>query len=116
MHCHLVAVEVRVIRGTDERVNPDRFAFDQLWLEGLDRQSMQRRRAVEQHRMSAGDFIKYVPDFRCLALDHFLRAAHGVHVAEVFQSPNDERLEQNERHFLGQTALMKFEFGPDNDH
>src|SRR5438552_9002506 len=60
VHSHLIAIEVRIVRGADERVNPDRFAFDQLWLEGLDRQSMQRRPAAEQHRMFAGDFFKYV--------------------------------------------------------
>ena len=69
---------------------------------------MQRRRAVEQHRMPARDFIENVPNLRRLAFDHLLRAAHRVHVTEVFQSPNDERFEQNERHFFWQTALMQF--------
>src|ERR1700682_1306619 len=96
-------------------MNPNRFAFDQLWLESLDRQSRQRRGAVEQHWMSARDFLENVPNFRRLALDHFLRATHCVHVTEIFQSADDERLEQNERHFLQQTALMQFQFGPDND-
>ena len=67
---------------------------------------MQRGRAVEQHRMPARDFIENVPNLRRLAFDHFLGAAHRVHVAEIFQSANDERLEQNERHLLRQTALM----------
>src|SRR6266513_2671166 len=65
--------------------------------------------------MSAGDFLENVPNLRRLALDHFLRAAHGVDVAEIFQPANDERLEQNERHLLRQTALMQFEFGADDN-
>ena len=69
---------------------------------------MQRGRAVEQHRMPARDFIENVPNLRRLAFDHLFRAAHRVHVTEVFQSPNDERFEQNERHFFWQTALMQF--------
>ena len=76
---------------------------------------MQRRRAVQQHRMALGDFFENVPDFRRLALDHLLRAAHGVHVAEFLQAANDERLEQNERHLLRQTALMQLELRTDDD-
>ena len=76
---------------------------------------MQGRRAVQQHRMALGDFFQNVPDFRRLALDHFLGAAHGVHVAKIFQPANDERLEQNERHLLRQTALMQLEFRTDDD-
>jgi hypothetical protein len=45
---HLVAVEVGVERGTDQRVKLDRLAFDQGGLERLDAQTVQRRRAVQQ--------------------------------------------------------------------
>ena len=106
MHGHLVAVEVRVVSGANERMNADRFAFDQLRLESLDRKTVQRRRAVQQHRMALRDFFENVPDFRRLALDHLLRAAHGVHVAEFLEPADDERLEQDERHLLRQTALV----------
>ena len=64
VHGHLVTVEVRVVSGANERVNADRFAFDQLRLERLDRQTVQRRRAVQQHRMALGHFLEDVPDFR----------------------------------------------------
>jgi hypothetical protein len=47
---HLVAVEVSVKRCTDERVQLDRFAFDQHRLERLDAEAVQRRRAVEHER------------------------------------------------------------------
>ena len=53
MHGHLVAVEVRVVRRADERMQMDRFAFDQHRLEGLNAETMERRCAVEQHRMLA---------------------------------------------------------------
>ena len=76
---------------------------------------MQRRRAVQQHRMALRDFFENVPDFRRLALDHLLRAAHGVDVAEFLQPANDERLEQNERHLLRQTALMQLQLRTDDD-
>src|SRR5437899_10575151 len=65
--------------------------------------------------MSARHFIENVPDLRRLALDHFLRAPNRVDIAEIFQPSNDERLEQNKRHLLGQTALMQFQFRSDYD-
>src|ERR1700719_2067421 len=112
---HLVAVEVRVVSGTDERVNADRFTFDQLRLESLDRQSVQRRRAVQQNGMSTRHFVENVPDLWRLALDHFLRAANRMDVAKILEPPNDERLEQDQRHFLRQTALMQFQFRTDDN-
>ena len=51
---HLVAVEVGVERVADERVDLDRLALDQQRLERLDAEAVQRRRAVEQHRVLAG--------------------------------------------------------------
>src|SRR2546428_4658454 len=77
---------------------------------------MQGRRSVEQHGMSTRDFVENVPNLRRLTFDHFLRAAHRVDVAKVFKSTNDERLEKNERHLLGQTALMQFQFRTDHDN
>ena len=44
--CHLVAVEVRVKCGTDERMELDCLALDQNRLEGLDAEAVQRRCAV----------------------------------------------------------------------
>src|SRR5690348_8351014 len=97
-------------------MNPDRFTFDQLRLESLDRQTMEGRRAVQQYGMPARDFIENVPNFRRLALDHLFRAADRVDVAKIFQSANDERFEQNQCHLLRQTALMQFELRADDDN
>src|SRR3546814_3541745 len=66
---HLVTVEVGVERGADQRMQLDGLAFDQHRLERLDAQAMQRRGAVEQHRMLADDFFQDVPDFGLFALD-----------------------------------------------
>jgi hypothetical protein len=43
---HLVSVEVRVVRGADERMQLQRAAFDQNRLKRLDAESMQRWCAV----------------------------------------------------------------------
>src|SRR5581483_7569346 len=71
--------------------------------------------AVEQHRVTFGDFLENVPNFRRLALDHFFRAANGMHVTTLLQHTNDERLEKHKRHFLRQTALVQLELRSDDN-
>src|SRR5437667_712061 len=90
-------------------MNANGFSLDQLRFKRLNRQTMQSRRAVEQHRMTLGHFIENVPDLRGLTLDHLFRAAYRVHIAEVFQPSNNERFEKHERHLLRQTALVQLE-------
>src|SRR3546814_20083064 len=51
VNSHLVAVEVGVEGGADQRMQLDGLAFDQYRLEGLDTQTVQRRRAVKHNRM-----------------------------------------------------------------
>ena len=115
MHRHLVAVEVGVERRADQRVDLDRLALDQLRLEGLDAEAVQRRRAVEQHRVLGDDLFEHVPHDRARALDHALGALDVLRVVEVDQPLHDERLEQLERHLLGQAALVQLELRADDD-
>jgi hypothetical protein len=61
VHRHLVAVEVGVERGADQRVDLDGLALDQLRLERLDAEAVQRRRTVEQHRVLGDDLLEHVP-------------------------------------------------------
>ena len=112
---HLVTVEVRVVGGTNERVNADGLAFDELRFEGLDGKTVKGRRAVEKDRVTLGDFREDVPDFGGLAVDHLLGRAHGVAVAKLLEAADDERFEQGERHLLGKTALAELEIGTDDD-
>jgi len=58
---HLVAVEVGVERGADERVDADRLPLDEHRLERLDPEAVQRRGAVEQHRVVLDDLLEHVP-------------------------------------------------------
>ncbi len=113
---HLVAVEVGVVRGADQRMQLDRLPFDQQRLEGLDAESVQRRGAVEQHRMLANHFVEDVPDLGALLLDHLLRALDGRDVPALLELVVDEGLEQLERHLLRQAALMQTQLRPDDDH
>ena len=115
MHGHLVAVEVGVEGRADQRVDLDGAALDQDRLEGLDAQAVQRRRAVEQHRVVLDDLFEDVPDLGPHALDDALGALDVVRQALLDQLAHDERLEQLERHPLGQAALVQLQRRADHD-
>ena len=116
MHGHLVTVEVGVERRADERMQLDGLAFDEHRLERLDAQAMQRRRAVQQHRMFADDFFEDVPDFRTFTLDQALGGLDGRRVATDLQLLEDEGLEELERHLLRQAALVQAQRGADDNN
>ena len=113
---HLVTVEVGVERRADQRMQLDGLTFDQHRLERLDAQAMQRRRAVEHHRMFADHLFEDVPHDRLFAFDHALRRLDGGGEAHDFQFVENERLEQLERHFLRQAALVQFQLRTDHDN
>ena len=115
MHGHLVTIEVGVIRGADERVNANGFALNQHRLKCLHRETVQRGCAVEHHGVAFGDLLKHVPHLRSLPLDEFLGGPHGVHITQFLEPPDDEWLEENERHLLGQAALVKLQFRANNN-
>ena len=115
VHGHLVAVEVRVERGADERVQLDGLALDELRLERLDAEAVQRRRTVQQHWALADDLLEHVPHLRTRALHRALGGLDVLRVAEVDQALDDERLEQLQRHLLGQTTLVQLQLRADDD-
>jgi hypothetical protein len=116
VHRHLVAVEVGVERRADQRMQLDRLALDQHRLERLDAQAVQGRRAIEQHRMLANDFVEDIPDLGLLLLNELFGLLHRGRQALGVEPRIDERLEQLERHLLRQAALMQLEFRADHDH
>src|SRR5690606_35632859 len=105
VHGHLIAVEVRVERRADERMQLNRLTLDQHGLERLDTETVQRRRTVQQHRMLADDLLEDIPDLRPFALDETLRGLDRRRLAAKLQLREDERLEELERELLRQTAL-----------
>ena len=104
---HLVAVEVGVERRADERMQLNGLALDEHRLESLDAQAVQRRRAVQEHRMLADHLVEDIPDFRLLLLHQLLCLLDRRGMALRVQARIDERLEQLERHLLRQAALMQ---------
>ena len=116
MHGHLIAVEVGVERRADERVDLDRLTFDQDRLERLDTQTVQRRRAVEEHGVLADDVREDVPDLGALLLDELLGALDRRDEAALFELVVDEGLEELERHLLRKAALVQLQLGTDDDH
>src|ERR1700738_4312476 len=71
--------------------------------------------ALQQHGVILDDFFKDVPNHSLLHLPHFLGLLDGGAVPVLLQAVIDERLEQLERHLLGQAALVQLEFGADHD-
>ena len=59
---------------TDQRVELDGLAFDELRLERLDAEAVQGRCTVQQHGVLGDDLFEHVPDLRAVALDHPLGA------------------------------------------
>ena len=65
--------------------------------------------------MVLDDLFEDVPDLGPDALDDALRALDVVGEALLDELAHDERLEQLERHLLGQPALVELELRPDHD-
>src|SRR5262249_43682313 len=112
---HLVTVEIGVERGADQRMNFDRFSFDENRFEGLDAQPVERRGPVQQHRVLLDDVVEDVPHLGPLLLDVLLGGLDGRRDAALLELAEDERLEQLERHLLRESALVELEIGADHD-
>ena len=110
VHGHLVAVEIGVEGGADQRVKLNGLALNQHRLEGLNAEAVQRRRAVEHHRVFADHLFEDIPHLGALLLHHPLGGLDGGGVAVFFQLGIDEGLEQLQGHLLRQAALMQLQF------
>ena len=115
MHGHLIAVEVGVESGADQRMDLDGLALNQDRLESLDTQAVQGRRAVKHHRMLGDDFLEHVPDLGDHALHHLLGGLDVLHPVTLDQPAHYERLEEFERHQLGNAALVQPQLGAGYD-
>ena len=115
MYRHLITVKVGVECRADEGVQLNSLAFDQHRLKRLNAKAMQRRRAIQHDRMFANDVFENIPDQRLLGLHHFLGGLNGRCSTQHFQLVENERLEQFQRHFLWQPALMQLQRRADHN-
>ena len=109
---HLVAVEVGIERGTDQRMEADCLPFDEHGEKGLDPEAMQRGCAVEQHRMIFNDRFQNVPHLRTLLLHELFRGFHGLDIASFFELLDDKRFEQLEAIIFGNPHWWILSSGP----
>src|SRR4051812_24991839 len=116
MDGHLVTVEIGIESFAHQRMKLNGIALHKDRLEGLNTHAMERRRAIEEHRMIADHLFEDIPYLIVLALEHFLRALDRIGVSEFLQPPDDERLIQLKRDLFRQTALMQLEAWADDDH
>jgi hypothetical protein len=112
---HLVAVEVGIEGGANERVDLDGLALDEEGLEGLDPKTVKRGRAVEEDRVFADNLLEVVPHLGPLLLVPLPGHLDARDEALFLQLIENERFEELKGHFLGQPALVQLEFGADND-
>ena len=107
---HLVAVEVGVEALADQRVDLDGVALDQHRLEGLDAHAVQRRGAVQQHRV-----LVDAPPPGCprspasVRSSIFLALLDRVGQAALLELADDERLVELQGDLLGQAALVQLQ-------
>ena len=116
VNSHLVAVEVRVISGTGERMQFHGFTFNKHGLKSLNAQTVKSRCAVEQYRMILNNSFQDIPDFRFDFFNHTLGSADIMCNALLDQLLHYKGLEQLQRHLLRKTALMQFEFRTYNNN
>ena len=116
VNSHLVTVEVGVESRASERVELDGLTLDELGLECLDTESVQRRCTVEQHGMSLHHVLEDVPNDGFLAVHDLLGALDRLDDTALDELADHEGLVQLGCHVLGDTALTHLELGTDHDH
>ncbi|CAB4679735.1 unannotated protein [freshwater metagenome] len=109
MDGHLVAVEVGVECGTNQRMNLQGLALNEHRLECLDAQAVKRWCTVEHYWVFLDDVFEDIPHLRATTLDHALGALDVLRQLEVDETLHHERLEQFECHQLGQTTLVQLQ-------
>ena len=108
VHGHLVAVEVGVERRAGQGMQLDGQTFYKDGLERLDAEAVQRGRAVEHHGMLLGNALQDVPDL-VVGVLHLLLGHFQGDVLFLYQFGQHEGLEQLERHFLREPALVQLQ-------
>ena len=78
----------------------DGLTLNQNRLEGLDRETVQRRGAVKKNQTILDDLVEDVPHNRGRAIDGALGTLDVLNTTKLDQAAHDERLKELERHLL----------------
>ena len=116
MNRHLVTVEVGVERGTNQRMQFDRFTLYQDRLERLDTQTMQSRGTVQHNRMLFDNIFQNIPHCRLQFFYHLLGIFDIMSGSVGNQLFHYKRFEQLDRHLFRQTTLIDLQLRSDNDN
>ncbi len=108
MDRHLVAVKVRIVCSTNQRVNLDRPPFYQDRFKSLDPQAVQCGSPVKKHRMIFDYIFEDIPNFGADLFHHPFGTFDVVCQAVIYQAFHYERFKQLQGHLFGQPALIKF--------
>ena len=116
MDSHLVAVEVRVKGGANQRMDLNSSAVNQDDFKCLDTEAVQGRSAVEKDGSFFDHFFQNVIDFRFRPF-HLTASALDIMGQPLFdQAAHDKWFEQFQCHPARQTALVQLKFRPDDDN
>ena len=116
MHSHLVAVEVRVERGADERMQLNGTALNEDRLKRLNAQAVQRRCTVQHDRVVLDDNLQCVPNLALRALYSLSCSLDVAGGTGLDKALHNKRLKELQCHFLRQAALVHFQLRADNDN
>ena len=116
MDCHLVSIEIGVVRGTYQWMQLDRLTLYQDRLKCLNPKSVQGRGTVQHDRMLLDHFFKHIPHLRLETLHHLLRIFYIMGSSVCHKLLHNKRLKQLDRHLLGKAALIDLQFRPHDDN
>ncbi|CDB20738.1 predicted protein [Blautia sp. CAG:52] len=116
MDSHLVTIEIGIERGTNQRMQLDRFTFYQDRFKCLNTQTMQCRSTVQHNRMLFDNVFQYIPYFRLYFLDHFLCIFNVMSGSVCNQFFHNERFKQLDCHLFRQTTLINLQFRSNDDY
>ena len=100
MHSHLVTIKVRVESGRHQRMQLNGATLDQNRLEGLNAQTVQGWRTVQQDRTIFDDLFEHLINLGAITFDEAACTLDVGRVTAGDQTGDDERAEQFQRHRL----------------
>src|SRR3989344_3715216 len=104
VNCHLIAIEIGVVTGTNAGMNSYSRTFNKYGIKGLNTQFVKCGCAIEKYRMIFGDFLQYIENF-CLS---FLEYVFGIFDigsdTSYYKFAQYKGFEKFQRHFFGKSA------------